>query len=128
MKELQESREMQERDKEKCMAEQVKQERDEFLRIIKQQKLEQEAERLQEEERQKIRYEHLRDLKMQIAQNSEKRMQDKKDFSLEGDILKGKQSDDKLKLERIKKEKLAEMERLRIPEKYRAELDMKKIS
>ena len=63
MKDLQEAREMQELDKERSMAEQFKQERDEFLRIIKQQKLEQEAERLQEEERKKILYEHARDLR-----------------------------------------------------------------
>lgn len=63
MNEMQESRRMQALDKEKNLADQVKQERDEFLRIITQQKLEQEAERLQEEERKKILYEHARDLR-----------------------------------------------------------------
>jgi hypothetical protein len=63
MKDMQESRKMQELDKEKNIAEQVKQERDEFMRIITQQKLEREAERLLEEERKKISYEHARDLR-----------------------------------------------------------------
>lgn len=63
MEEMLESRRMQALDKEKNLAEQVKQERDEFFRIITQQKLEQEAERLQEEERKKILYEHARDLR-----------------------------------------------------------------
>lgn len=132
---MQDSRKMQELDKEKNIAEQVKQERDEFMRIITQQKLEREAERLLEEERKKILYEHARDLRyysqlinrMQIAKNSEQKMQEKKDFGLEGDLLRGQQEEKLRKLERIKKEKLEEMERLGIPQKYRAELQMKKI-
>lgn len=64
---MQESRRMQELDKEKNIAEQVKQERDQFIRIITQQKLEQEAERLLEEERKKILYEHARDLRYSVV-------------------------------------------------------------
>ena len=63
MKELQEARERQEFDKQKKLAEQIKQERDEFHRIIRNQKLEQEAERRQLEERSKILREHAKDLK-----------------------------------------------------------------
>lgn len=64
---------------------------------------------------------------MQIAKNAEQQMQEKRDFELEGDLLRGQQEQQKLKLERIKREKLAEMDRLGIPEKYKAELQMKKI-
>lgn len=64
---------------------------------------------------------------MQIAKNAEQQMQEKKDFALEGDLLRGQQEEKLRKLERIKREKLEEMERLGIPEKYRAELKMKKI-
>jgi hypothetical protein len=54
---------MQALEKEKKMAEQAKQERDEFLRIIAKQKEEQELERKLEEERKKIMLEHAKDLK-----------------------------------------------------------------
>lgn len=58
-----EARKMQALEKDKKMAEQAKQERDEFLRIITKQKEEQELERKLEEERKKIMMEHAKDLK-----------------------------------------------------------------
>ena len=63
MRELAESRQTQELEKQKKLAEQAKQERDEFLRIIAKQKLELEQDHRLEEERKKIREEHAKDLK-----------------------------------------------------------------
>ena len=65
---------------------------------------------------------------MQIAKNEEQTMQAKKDFELEGKILRANQAAEKEKLERIKRDKLKELDKLAIPEKYKAELFIKKIT
>ena len=65
---------------------------------------------------------------MQIAKNEEQVLQDKKDYELEGKILRANQAAEKEKLERIKRNKLKELDRLAIPKKYKSELCMKKIT
>ena len=65
---------------------------------------------------------------MQIAKNEEQVLQEKKDYELEGKILRANQAAEKEKLERIKMNKLKELDRLAIPEKYKSELCMKKIT
>jgi len=114
-------------EKGKRLQEQAKQERDEFQRIIHNQKMERDVELKAELERQQMVKQHAGQLKKQIAVNEEKQKQDKRGYLEEGKKIKDKLTAEKKLLENIKSEKLGELQDLGIPEKYQAELAKKKI-
>ena len=119
MKELEQAREHQFLEKQKLLAEQAKQERGEFLRIINQQKEEREQEAQIDDEKKKILYDHSQQLRSQIQQNEEIKKQERLDYLEEGRLVRQKMAEEKRKLERIKDDKLNELEHLGIVGKHR---------
>lgn len=79
-----EARDKQFAEKERLLAEQAKQERDEFLRIVQQQKEEREREQQIEEEKKRILGKHSVQLRSQIQQNEEIKKQERLDYLEEG--------------------------------------------
>ena len=79
-----EARDKQFAEKERLLAEQAKQERDEFLRIVQQQKEERQREQQIEEEKKRILGKHSVQLRSQIQQNEEIKKQDRLDYLEEG--------------------------------------------
>ena len=110
------------------MAEQAKQERDEFARIIEKQKELAEHERKIEEEKKNVLKNHSTQLRSQIQQNDEKTKQDRLDYLEEGRKVRQKVDDERRKIEAIKNKKLDQLNNLSIPDKYKAELAKKKIT
>ena len=49
------------------------------------------------------------------------------DYETEGQLVREKQENERLRLEKIKKERISELGNIGIPEKYKAELARKKI-
>ena len=84
IKELEEAREKQFRDKDLRMAEQAKAERDEFLAIIARQKADEEAELKIEQEKREALYRHSNTLREQITKNDDVRRQNRLDYLEEG--------------------------------------------
>lgn len=115
-------------DRERRQAEQAKQERDEFLRIIEKQKEVAEQERRIEEEKKNILKNHSTQLRSQIQTNDEKHKQERLDYLEEGRKVRQKIEDERRKIEAIKQKKLEELNNLSIPDKYKAELAKKKIA
>jgi len=93
-------------DREKRLAEQAKQERDEFLRIIEKQREVQEQEKRIEEEKKELMKKHSQQLRGQISNNEEKGKQDRLDYLEEGKKVRQKIVDERKKIEAIKQKKL----------------------
>jgi hypothetical protein len=127
-KELELARQTQFEEKERRMAEQAKQERDEYLRIISKQKEEEMREALIEEEKNNILKVHSNQLRSQITQNEEVKKQERLDHLEEGRKVRQEQLEEKMRLEQIKKKKIGELNQLGIPKKYTTDLSKKKIS
>lgn len=109
------------------LQEQAKQERDEFQRIVQNQKLERDLELRMEQEKKERINDHADQLKKQIAINEEKKKQGKREFLEEGKKIKDNLSNEKRLLEGIKSDKLTELTSYGIPNKYTAELARKRI-
>lgn len=88
IKDLEEAREHQFLEKQRLLAEQAKQERQEFLRIINQQKEEREQEAQIDGEKKNILVDHSRQLRAQIQQNEEIKKQDRLDYLEEGRLVR----------------------------------------
>lgn len=65
--------------------------------------------------------------RLQIAKNAEYKVQAKKLYEVEGQLIREQELAAKRKIERIKGEKLKELQTLGIPGKYRVDLAKKKI-
>ena len=128
LQDLEEARQKQFLEKERRLAEQAKQERDEFLRIITKQKEVEEQERRIEEEKKNVLKGHAVGIRTQILQNEEHKKQDRLNYLEEGKLVRQKLEDERKKIERIKGKKLGELQGLSIPDKYQAELAKKKIT
>ena len=125
---MEDARQRQFLERESRLAEQAKQERDEFLRIIHKQKEVEEQERRIEEEKKEVLKKHSYQLRSQIQTNDEKTKQDRLDYLEEGRKIRHKIDEERTKIEAIKQKKLNELGNLAIPEKYMAELSKKKIA
>lgn len=125
---MEDARQRQFLEKETRLAEQAKQERDEFVRIISKQKEVEEQERRIEEEKKEVLKKHSHQLRTQIQTNDEKSKQDRLDYLEEGRKIRQKIDEERHKIEAIKQKKLQELNTLNIPEKYTAELAKKKIA
>ncbi len=125
--ELFDSRQTQAQEKERRLQEQAKHERDEFQKVIEQQKLERDLELKAELERKGQIKQHADQLKKQMALNEEKGKQEKRSLLEEGKKIKDKLAAEKRLLEHIKQEKITELKSHDIPDKYQAELARKRI-
>jgi len=110
------------------LQEQARQDRDEFERIVLNQKFERELEIRNEAEKALRVVDHANQLKKQIAINEEKRKQGQRELLEEGRKIKEKLANEKQKLENIKSAKLAKLLNYDIPFKYTSELSRKKIA
>lgn len=117
------SNEKQKIDKELKLAEQAKQEQNEYERIIKKQISDLEEEKKREEEKKNMRYEHNLELRRQIKTREEFEKLLKRSALEEGRGVKQKQESYNAKLEMIKKEKLKELKQLNVDEKYIVDLE-----
>jgi len=127
-RELNEVRYQQRLEKEHRLQEQARQERDEFERIVTNQKFERELEVRNENEKALRVVDHANQLKKQIAINEEKKKQASRELLEEGRKIKEKLANEKGKLENIKSAKLAQLSTYDIPVKYTSELARKKMA
>ncbi|MDR3581786.1 MAG: hypothetical protein P4L67_00740 [Candidatus Pacebacteria bacterium] len=63
----------------------------------------------------------------QIAKREELKQQAKKEYEMEGVVIRDKVQKERRKIEGIKSEKLEEMQRVGIPDKFKVDLKKKKI-
>lgn len=109
------------------MAEVAVQERQEYERILSHQQ----AKQKEDEERARLALEarelQKTMLQKQIAEREELKREERRRFLDDGSRYSEQLEQDKTKLERIKQMKLAELEALGVPEKYRSELARKRI-
>ncbi len=122
------ARETQFRERERLLAEQARQERDEFSRIINSQKEDAEKNRQVDSEKKNILKEHSLQLRTQIIQNEETTKQQRLDYLEEGRRVRQNLENERKRLEEIKHSKLGELKTLGISDKYQADLSRKKIS
>jgi len=125
---LHNSRLQQQAEKERRLGEQAKFERDEYDRIVEVQVQQEDAERTRRAEEKEVRKLHCQDLKRQIGAREEKALQERRDFLEEGNGARAAIGSERKKLEKIKTQKIDELQKGGIPEKYWAELARKKIS
>jgi len=125
--ELLETRMFQSLEKERRLQEQARNDRDEFQKIIQNQKIERELEIRNEREKAHQMKDHVDQLKKQIAINEEKKKQEKRELLEEGKKIKDNLSHEKILLEAIKTQKLSELNSLGVASKYSSELARKRI-
>ena len=125
--ELFEARKLQSLEKEKMLQEQAKHNRDEFHKVIVQQKLERDLEIKVEQDRKALVMDHANQLKKQMALNEEKAKQDNRNRLEEGKKIKDKLANEKKILEKLKQEKITELKSHDITEKYLSDLLKKKM-
>lgn len=109
------------------LAQQAKAERDEFLKVIDRQRLEEDSERRMDLEKHASLRVHSQAIKDQILMNSETKKQQKLDYLEEGRKVRQKLEEEKMKVEGIKQRKLGELKKLGIHDKYQHDLAKKKI-
>jgi len=122
-----EARKLQALDKERRFQEQAKADRDEFQRIIQEQKKERDIELKLEQDRQELVRKHAEELKKQMALAEEKRKQDKRSKLEEGKQIKDNLKNQQRVLNAMKAKKLEELHQHGIPDKYTVDLQKKKI-
>jgi len=127
-KELADARLLQQAEKERRLGEQAKFERDEFDRIINVQMEQEGAERQRQADERSKRVDHSQELRRQIVAREEKSYQERRDFLEEGNAVRATVATDRKQLESIKAQKIAQLKKEGVPEKYWAELAKKKIS
>lgn len=122
VEELMVANEQQKLEKEQRLAEQARIEREEYDKIIDAQIKNLEDERRKDEERVKMRYDHNNELRRQIKEKEEVEKQKKREHLEEGRKMKQKVLAIKNNIEKIKGEKLAQLQSLNVKEKYVAPL------
>ena len=115
------------RQKKNRLQEQAMAEQKEYEYIIKKQIADMEEDRRQEEIRKNIYNANGEALRRQMREKAEKKRVLERGVIEEGRQIKQEQDDYRRTLERIKKEKLDEMERYHIDPKYRVDLQKYKI-
>eukprot|EP00455_Lapot_gusevi_P038192 TRINITY_DN4278_c0_g1_i1.p1 TRINITY_DN4278_c0_g1~~TRINITY_DN4278_c0_g1_i1.p1 ORF type:complete len:528 (-),score=158.40 TRINITY_DN4278_c0_g1_i1:504-2030(-) len=120
------AREQQRMEKELKMAEQARQERMIFERIISVQRDQEENERRKFDEEKAVRVAHRQEIQGQMAEHEAARTAARLARFEEGKQLKAKQVEEKRRLEDIKQQKLEQLIRAGVPEKYQAELTKKR--
>ena len=126
-KELAESREAQKQYKLKQLADMAAMEEQDFKRIIRANRQKDKEEDLARTQQMNVRRSHRNELLAQIEANEEQREKDRSEFLAEGKKLRVQHMTEKSKLEHIKSRKLKELESAGVPDKYRAELERKRV-
>lgn len=128
LNDLEESRRKQFQDKQRALHQQATEEREEFLKIIHNQKETEDKERKLTEQRKTAFQQHSEELMLQIQFNSETKKQKRLDFLEEGRRLRVGQADEILKLETIKSNKLRQLYDMGIDKKYVSALERNQVS
>lgn len=122
-RELAAARELQRLEKERKMGEQAREERQQFERMLAALRAEQQADDERERAERQRRADYSRTLKQQIGEIEARRRQQRVGGGGGGgEGTSGERDAELRKLEQLKKDKLAELENLGVPAKYRAEL------
>eukprot|EP01083_Nonionella_stella_P175073 608658_1 len=122
------AREMQWRERERNMKLEAHQEKKEFQKMVTAfQKQETELEEVDTREH-TIRVGHSKGLKLQIEENERAKRSGRQEMLAEARRIREANDDEIRRLEQIKLEKLALLEKQNVPEKYRVELSRKKIT
>ena len=127
IQELMASNERQRLDKQKQLAEQARQEQLEYQRIVKAQLEEIEKERRIEEDKKKKLYENTKDLKKLIKLKEEKERLQSREILEDGRKMKQNRDDWRLRMEKIKQQKIQDLKNLGVQQKYIADLEKYKI-
>ena len=127
IQELIASNEKQRADKQKQLAEQARQEQLEYQGIVKQQLEEIEKERRNEEDKKKKRYENTKDLKKLMKLKEEKEKLQNREIIEDGRKAKQNRDDWRLRMEKIKQQKIQDLKNLSVQQKYIADLERYKI-
>ena len=122
LNELDEARSRQFKEKENNLAALAHFERNEFERIIIEQKASEERDRSIADQKRRAFSHHKEDLTTQINQNSAIKKQHRLDYLEEGRKMRMNQADEILKLETIKMNKLQQMKQIGIIDKYAGSL------
>ena len=115
-------------EKERRLQDQAKQDRDEFQRVIHEQKRDRDVDLKLEQEKNEMVKKHADELKKQIALNNEKKKQEKRNLLEEGKKVKDKLKTQQKVLEEMKSKKIEELRGTNIPQKYTMDLQKKKIN
>jgi len=121
------AREQQKNVKMKQLSDLARMEQEDFYRVIAAQREQEEQDRQQQIQQSQIRKNHKEEILNQISQNDETRKKERQEYLEEGEKLRQRHKDEKLRLEKIKGRKLTELNSAGVPAKYRAELERKKI-
>jgi hypothetical protein len=127
LEELLRENELQKKAKQEQLIEQVKKDKEEYEKIIKQQMEEREKERILEEEKQRKLYEHNLDIRKQIKLREEREKMKEREILEEGRKNKQILDDWLRRMERIKREKIQGLKNLNIEPKYIVDLEKYKI-
>jgi hypothetical protein len=122
-----EANEKQKLDKGLKLAEQAKQEEEEYHKIVQKQVKDMEGERKRDDEKKTMRFDHNYELRRQIKEREEVVKLTKRETLEEGRKMKQKTETDKARLEIIKDEKLDHLKKLGINPKYVTDLERFKI-
>jgi len=125
--ELFDARRSQAFEKEARIQEQVKQDRDDFHKVIEAQKIHKDQELKIEHEKKLVVAQHANELKKQMLLNEEKRLQQQRTYKEEGKKMRDQLTSEKKILENIKGRKLDSLQSDGIPTKYAQDLAKKKI-
>ena len=125
---LDNARAAQKMEKERRLIEQAQQEKEEFDRILRVQREAANLEASGNLKKNVAARDHMEELQAQILMNAEVRKKNRMDFLDEGVSQRSKMESDRLKLESIKADKLATLERIGVPEKYTVDLASKRFS
>ena len=114
LNDLDAARTVQFKNKEDRLAQEAREERDNYLHVIQCQKDDEEKERRIEDQRKNAFKNHQQSLLMQVDENVDKKKIVKLDYLEEGRKLRQKLADEILKIETIKTNKISQMENLNI--------------
>jgi hypothetical protein len=126
-RDIMEAREFQRADKERRLAEQAREERHIFERIVRQQREAEEAETAKETELKSIRIKARDEILAQSEAKFQAKYGTRFDKFDEGNAIKAQNMEEFRKLEEIKQRKLQELDRAGVPDKYKYDLMHKKI-
>lgn len=121
------AREAQRQEKARRIAEQALQEREEYMRVLEWQNGQTEVEQMRRTRAADRAYQHKAELQSQIAAKEREQAEARKRYLSEGAIFAAQNARDKARLEALKAEKLAQLEAMGVPAKYRSELAKKKV-
>lgn len=121
------ARESQKAEKSRRIAEQALQEREEYMRVLEWQNTQAAADRAKQQTTAASSAQHRQDIQAQMSAKEQEKAEARLRYLSEGKIFQNQNERDRIKLEKLKQEKLELMDQMGIPTRYRAELAKKKI-